>query len=126
MSNAAIYYTTDGSTPTSNSALYTGPIHLSGSQTVKAVASANSYPLSGVTTAVYVILPPAATPEFSVPAGTYTSAQSVALSDSTSGATIYYTTDGSVPTKNSRVYRAPISISATTKIEALALAPTLN
>ena len=38
-----------------------------------------------------------ATPAFSLAAGTYIGAQSVTISCATSGATIYYTTDGSTP-----------------------------
>jgi glycosidase len=64
----------------------------------------------------------AATPAFSVNTGTYTSLQSVAISDSTSGATIHYTTDGTTPTAASAVYAAPIPVAVTTTIEALAVA----
>src|SRR6185437_14686597 len=45
-----------------------------------------------------------ATPAFSVPGGTYKSVQTVTLSDATSGATIYYTTNGNIPTTSSQVY----------------------
>lgn len=46
-------------------------------------------------------LPTAATPTFSPAAGTYTSTQTVTITSSTSGGTIYYTTDGTTPTTGS-------------------------
>jgi hypothetical protein len=70
--------------------------------------------------AVYGLL--AHTPTFNPAAGNYTSAQSVSLADSTPGAAIYYTTDGSTPTTSSAKYSAALSISATTTIQAIALA----
>jgi glycosidase len=66
--------------------------------------------------------PQSATPAFSVSAGTYTALQSVAITDSTSGATIHYTTDGTTPTAASAAYAAPISVAASTTIGAIAVA----
>jgi hypothetical protein len=65
----------------------------------------------------------AATPTFNPAPGAYTSAQSVALSDATPGATIYFTTDGSAPTTSSTRYTGPIAVSVTTTIRAIAAAP---
>jgi hypothetical protein len=117
----AIYYTTDGSNPTTASKLFTGAIAVSASTTVQAVAIAAGYSLSGVASAIYTITPPAATPTFSIAAGTYTSTQSVTLADATVGATIYYTTDGSTPTIASARYTAAITVSATTTLQAVAI-----
>jgi len=66
--------------------------------------------------------PVAATPEFSPAAGTYTSAQSVTISCATSGASIYYTTDGSDPDNTKTPYTGAISVTSTTTIKARAYA----
>ena len=66
----------------------------------------------------------AAAPSLSPAPGTYTSAQSVTLSDSTPGAVIYYTTNGATPTTNSARYSAgtPLQVSSTSTIKAMAAA----
>ena len=53
--NAKIYYTTDGSTPSASSNLYSGPIQVPVSETIKAIAIDPSLQNSNVTTAAYVI-----------------------------------------------------------------------
>ena len=70
--------------------------------------------------------PTAATPTFSVPGGNYTSAQSVTIADSTPGSVIYYTTNGSTPGTGSTQYTGAISISATTQLQAIAIASGYN
>lgn len=213
MTNASFYYTTDGSTPTANSTLYTGPISLSTSspsETLQAIAIVPGYINSGVASVSYTLtpeapvfslpdgtytsdqtltisepsggatlywgcasfptgantgcssanmtdvpytgpitiganeiifaiarfpgplngpqtvasytinLPPAASPTFSVPAGSYGGPQSLVLADSTPGASIYYTTDGSTPTINSTPYSGPISVAVSETIQAVA------
>jgi len=62
----------------------------------------------------------AATPTFSPVAGTYTAAQTVTISDATSGATIYYTTNGTTPTTSSTAYSGAITVSSTETLEAIA------
>jgi CSLREA domain-containing protein len=123
---ATVYYTLDGSTPTANSNLADGPITVSSTETINAIAVASGFSNSAIATAAYAINLPgttfAATPTFSVPDGVYTSAQSVTISDSTTGATIYYTTDGSTPTTNSNLADGPITVSSTETIQAIAVA----
>ena len=120
---AAIFYTIDGSAPSSSSTPYTGPITVSQTEELStiAVASGISSPLAN---AFYTISLPqsAMTPTFSVPAGSYASAQTVTLSDATGGATIYYTLNGSAPTASSTLYTSPLTVSATETISAIATA----
>jgi hypothetical protein len=66
--------------------------------------------------------PVAATPMFSVVAGTYAAAQTVTIDDATAGATIYYTTDGTMPTAASAQYTGPITVNATETLMASAIA----
>ena len=63
-----------------------------------------------------------ATPTFSPAGGTYTSTQTVTIADTTSGATIYYTTNGTTPTTSSTQYTTPISVSSTETLQAIAVA----
>jgi hypothetical protein len=63
------------------------------------------------------------TPAIQPNGGTFTAAQSVSLSDSLAGATIYYTTDGTTPTSGSPVYSSSFSLSAATTVQAMATAP---
>src|SRR5713101_4478791 len=54
--------------------------------------------------------------------GAYTSPQTVALSDATAGATIYYTTNGTTPTTTSTKYTTTITVNSTETIKAIATA----
>jgi hypothetical protein len=64
--NATIYYTTDGSTPTSASPLYTGAFSLTSITTVQAIASASGYNNSTVASCVFKFQTPAATYPISI------------------------------------------------------------
>jgi hypothetical protein len=52
---ATIYYTTNGSTPTTNSPVYAGPITVSGTETVAAIATARGFSPSVIGSAAYAI-----------------------------------------------------------------------
>jgi N-acetylneuraminic acid mutarotase len=116
---AVIYYYASGSPA---AAQYTQPIAISSTETIEAIAVASGYANSEVANAAYTV-PVTATPSFSPGRGTYTTAQTVTISDSTSGAIIYYTTDGTLPTTNSTLYSGPITVSASETITAIAIAP---
>jgi hypothetical protein len=122
VSGAVIHYTVDGTTPSATSPIYNAPFQVTKTATVQAIAVSPLYANSPVASAAYVIDTPAATPTFSIPAGTYTTAKTVALADATAGAILYYTLDGSTPTTSSAVYSAPIVISTSKTIKAIATA----
>lgn len=60
-------------------------------------------------------------PVFFLEGGFYTGAQSIAISNSQSGATIYYTLDGTEPDKNAVIYTSPIPIVQNTVLRAIAI-----
>ena len=125
-SGATIHYTTDGSTPTTSSTTYSGPIPVSsGTVTIKAIGAKSGDTTSSVASATYTISSgggtTVATPSFSPGGGTFSTAQTVTISDSTSGASIRYTTDGSTPSETAgTLYSGPVSISSTTTLKAIA------
>jgi hypothetical protein len=126
-SGAVIYYTTDGSVPTTSSAVYSGAIPLPVSmtaETVNALAVAPGREPSAIASATYLIDDgTTAAPVFSVKGGTYGTEQVVKITDATAGAVIYYTLDGSEPTAASPVYSGPITVLASETIQAFAAAP---
>ncbi len=67
---------------------------------------------------------PAATPTFSVPTGNYANPQMVTIADTTPGASIYVTVDGSTPTTGSSPgYSLPVPVAGTVTLKAIAAAP---
>lgn len=120
---AAIRYTTDGSTPTSSiGTLYLSPVLISSTTTLKAIAFNGELEDSAVATGTYTITGEiAATPVLSPSGGAYSGTQSITISTATSGATIRFTTDGSTPSQvNGTVYSTVIGVAATTTVKAVA------
>ena len=118
---ASVYYTKDGSTPTTGSTLYSAPVTVDASLTLKAIAAGGGHTPSPVASATYVItLPTVATPTFSPGQGSYASPQTVTIATATAGAAIYYTADGTTPTTASTLYGAPVLVDATRTLKAIA------
>ncbi len=125
-SGAQIYYTLDGSTPTTSSMLYSGPITISNDSTLSAIATAAGQLQSAVTTAVFNFSTQTPTPAFSPAGGTYNAAQRVSISDTDGNAKIYYTLDGSTPSASSTLYSGPINVAISETVNAIAIDPNLN
>jgi len=125
-SGASIYYTTDGTTPTTASTKYSAPFTLTTTSTVNAIAAGTGLLQSPEASATYTLTTQALMPTFNPPPGTYSSIQSVAISTATPSATIYYTTDGSKPTTASTKYTGPVSVGATETLSAIAVASGLS
>lgn len=115
--NGKIYYTTDGSTPSAtNGTEYTGTITLNATTTIKAIAILNHIQ-SDVVERTYTKRP--AAPVISPASCTFNEPLTVTIT-AESGATIYYTTDGSTPTNESTQYNGPFTVSTTTTVKAKA------
>lgn len=111
-SDGNIYYTTDGSTPTSSSKHYTTPFEVTNNLvagqvvTIKAVTIKSGMTNSTVVSkAITFISNQVATPTITTNPSDYTDVPSnqsvsVTLGSTTSGTTIYYTTDNSTPVPN--------------------------
>ncbi|HPG59136.1 MAG TPA: chitobiase/beta-hexosaminidase C-terminal domain-containing protein, partial [Candidatus Wallbacteria bacterium] len=123
---ASIYYTLNGSLPSvANGTLYGGTIEVSSSVTIKAIAVKQGMRDSQVATAEYTItipeLPQVSAPEFKPAAAAYNSTREIEISCATPGATIYYTIDETVPSKNSIKYSGPVEIAKSVTIKAIAI-----
>ena len=111
---ATIYYTTDGSEPTTSSTVYndefTAPYTAGGTTTINAIAVDGQGNISPVTTVVYTWGVPTVT---ITPTSRNTTASSVnvTLTGTPADATIYYTTDGSIPSaSNGTEYTGVFSV----------------
>jgi hypothetical protein len=126
---ASIYYTLSGNIPvigTSFTLLYSGPILISSTKTIRAMAVAPGFQNSAVSVANLTINNQVVgTPTITPGTGTYTGLQNVSIVSATTGATIYYTTNGNVPSTSvnsfTKLYTAPFQVNATTTIRAIAV-----
>ncbi|KAA6457574.1 hypothetical protein DYQ86_22370 [Acidobacteria bacterium AB60] len=120
---ATIYYLASGVFNTAGYVPYTGPISLStgGIESISAYASETGYFPSTTTTVTFNLnFPKAPAPVISPSGGVFAGPQTVTITDSAPGVTIYYTTDGTSPSVNSTVYSGPITVSTSGTIAAIA------
>ena len=120
--DSAIYYTTNNTTPTTSSTLYSAPFTLTESATVKAVATKSGMQNSAVASADFTVtaasqvVAPTLTPN----GGTHIDRVDVSLASLTDGASLSYTLDGTTPTTNSLLYSAPFTLTSNTTVKAFA------
>ena len=93
------------------------------SVTITRVSSSGNVRLKTVTISLAQDASAIAKPIITPSSGTYTSAQTVTITNNAEGATVYYTTDGSVPTVSSSVYSNPFELSknGTYPVKAIAI-----
>ena len=119
--NAQIHYTLDGSAPSAESALYEGPITLTDSTVINAIAVKDGLYDSDISSFAYTKRGTTEAVEASPAAGEISMPADIMLSSKTEGARIYYTTDKSEPTAESSLYTDPIHITEDTVIKAIAV-----
>lgn len=121
--DARIHYTADGTHPTTESPIYTQPIRVAKNTVIKSIAVAASLPPSEVNIAVFGINEAMTSPKFSPQPGAYGPAQRITIDAASPESVIYFTTDGSTPTRRSQKYSTPIVVDESVTIKAIATAP---
>lgn len=121
---ATIRYTTDGTNPGETSPIYTTPLLIGTTTTVKAAAFKTGWSTSAIASATYTLnFGKLAPPTLSPGAGGYAGGVTVILGSPVVGATVRYTTNGTTPTTSSPAYVEPLPLGATTTITARAFHP---
>ncbi|MCK8621996.1 chitobiase/beta-hexosaminidase C-terminal domain-containing protein [Prevotella sp. E13-27] len=118
---AEIHYTLDGSDPTEENAVYRDRITMTGTCTVKAIATYENYNTSTIAKLEYRTSDHACSvPEFT------RQGDSISIAATpVENTTIYYTTDGTEPTTSSEIYTKPIKVQENCTIKAIASNPRL-
>ncbi len=98
---ASIRYTTDGTPPSASSTLYAAPVPFAGhggvNLAIRAIATKGGMADSAEAFASYPVRGKAMTPAIGLASGTYVNGMPQTISCGTSGASIYYSLDGSDP-----------------------------
>lgn len=115
-----IRYTLDGSDPSPTAGiLYAGPITVSASATLKAIAYKDGYTNSAIFSAAYVLT--VATPTATPVAGSYAGARVIELLSATPGVQMRYTVDGSTPTASvGFIYNGLVNVPSSLTLKAIA------
>jgi hypothetical protein len=117
-----IRYTLNGTTPTSNSAIYTSPIWISNAVTVKMIAYRDGFDPSSVVVGSFVP-PKAAKPIISPSGSAILERTSLRFFSPDAGATIRYTLDGTTPSTSSFLNDGEVMVAPDACVKARAFAP---
>ncbi len=104
--NVPIRYTVDGSVPSGNSPIYTGPFYLKKTTTVKALSGSRN--MSAATSRTYTL---DGTPRISPDSGTLANQTSAIVTIKSISPEVRYTLDGTDPSELSTGYTAPLTLS---------------
>ncbi len=115
--SATIYYTTDGTTPTTSSPKYSAPLTLSQTTTLQFFAVDTSGRKSAVQAQTYTINNPGPVITAAPAGSTFGGPVTVSLSSNETNTMIYYTTDGTTPTTSSPTYSSPIRLTQTSTLK---------
>jgi hypothetical protein len=117
-----IFYTLDGSMPTTASTLYTGPFVVGTATTVRAIAVDATGRQSELQAQRYTFEKAPPVLQVLPASGNYFDPINVTMTatEGTAPYTIYYTTDGSEPTEASTVYSNPFPVGSAATVRAIA------
>lgn len=116
---SAIYYTTDGSNPSSASSLYVTPLTVSKPVTIKAVAYRYGWSYSETIQANFSFQPDS--PNFYPAGGIYDSTFDMIISPLIVGSGIFFTDDDSTPDATKTQFTAPVPITSSKMVKTVAV-----
>ncbi len=116
-----IRYTLDGSEPTAESTLYTAPLTISETATLKAIAVKGDKKSTAVTREYVIMSNTCKDPVIELPGAWFPAGSKCTITSETEDAVIHYTLDGSDPTAESPVYTEPFVVEGLVTIKAIAM-----
>jgi len=118
--DAVIHYTTDGTEPTEYSAIFSSPIEVTETTTIRARAFRTGMGASDIASFLYAVAQRIDMPTANIESGVVDVGTEVIFTSDIPDAVIRFTTNGTEPNEHSRIFTQPIVITNTTTIKARA------